>query len=99
MTGSAECFVAKGIECFVAGVAECSVSGGTECFLGTSLVVLSTFHHPNLPDVLLHSCKWGNAVPMNISLQLACALPLCRGLLLLGVGFLLLQWVQVQVFV
>ena len=66
MTGGAECFVAEGIECFVTGVAECSVPGGTEHFVGTSLVVLSACCCPNLPHVLLHSCKWGNAVPMNI---------------------------------
>ena len=44
-------------------------------FCGTSLVVLSSCHHPNLPYVPLHSCKWGNAVLISISLQLAWALP------------------------
>ena len=52
------------------GAAECFVVGGAECFVGTSLVVLSSCHHPNLPRVPLHSCKGGNVIPVNIFLQL-----------------------------
>ena len=55
MNGGAECFVAWGAECFV--------PGGIEHFVGTSLVVLSAYHHPNLPHGLLHSCKWGQCSP------------------------------------
>ena len=52
------------------GKAECLVAGGTECFVGTFWVVLSASCHPNLPCAPLHSCKWGDAAPMNIFLQL-----------------------------
>ena len=66
MAGGTECFVTGVAECFVPGSAECFVPGGTEHFMGTSLVVLSACHH-HILHVLLHSCKWGNKVPMNIS--------------------------------
>ena len=56
------------------GGADCFVSGGTKCFVGTDfLAVPSVCHHPNLPHVPLHSCKWGNAVPKYIFLQLVWA--------------------------
>ena len=73
MTGGAECFVAGSAEGFVTGVAEYFVAEVAECFVGTFLVVLSAYHHPNLPQGLHHSCKWGNVVPMNTFLQLVLA--------------------------
>ena len=63
MTGGADCFVAGVAECFVTGDAEYFVADVAECFVGAFLVVLSACHHPNLPHVPLHSCKWGNVVP------------------------------------
>ena len=53
------------------GGAECFVTGDLECFVDTDfLVVLSACHCSNLPlCVPLHSCKWGNVVPLSISLQ------------------------------
>ena len=63
MTGGADCFVAEGDEYFV--------TGGVEYFEGTEfLAVLSACCQPNLCHVPLPSCKWGNVVPMYISLQL-----------------------------
>ena len=73
MTGGVECFVARGAECLVTGVAEYFVAGVAECFVGAFLVVPSACHHPNLPCVPHHSCKWGNAVPMNTFLLLVLA--------------------------
>ena len=74
MTEDTPCFVAGDAESFVIGGAGCFVAGGTTCFVGTDfLAVPSTCCHPNLPCVPLHSCKWGNVIPMNISLQLAWA--------------------------
>ena len=68
--------MAEGAECFVTGVADYFVADVAECFVGAFFVVLSACHYPNLPHVPLYSCKCGNAVPMNISLQLAWASPL-----------------------
>ena len=64
-----------GAECYVTGDAEYFVIGGAECLRGTDfLAVLSACCHSNLPlHVPPHSCKWGSAVPMDISLQLVWA--------------------------
>ena len=79
MTGGAECFVAGGTQCFVTGVAECSVPEGTECFVPqgaecfvprstehfvvTSLVVLSTCHHPNASSCSSSFLQMGQCSP------------------------------------
>ena len=74
VAGSTECLVAVGVEsfvteCFVAGGTVSFVAWGTDYFVGTFLVVLSAYCHPNLPCVPPHSCKWDNVVPMSTFLQ------------------------------
>ena len=77
MTGSYDCSVAGdtvyvvtgGAVCSGAVVAVCFGAGGAEYFVGTSLVALSAYHHPNLLHAFPHFCKWGNVVPMNNLLQ------------------------------
>ena len=54
VAGGAECSAAGCAESFVIQDADCSVAGGNE--------------YPSPLHVLPHSCKWGNAAPMSISL-------------------------------
>ena len=53
--------------CSVSQDIECSVVAGTEDFDGTFLVGFA-YQHPSPPCALPHSYKWGNVVPMSISL-------------------------------
>ena len=95
VVGGAEGFGFKDIDCSVVGGAEgfgfkdidCSVVGGAEGFGGTFMVGFA-YCHPSPLHALPHSCKWGNAVPMRISLWPPWAPPWHRGLLQLGVDLL-----------
>ena len=62
--GGAESFVTQDIDCSVAGDA---VTGSAEYF-GGAFFAGSAYHHPSSLCALHHSCKWGNVVPMGISL-------------------------------
>ena len=73
--GGAECSVALGAVGFVTLDADCSVAGdadgsgaGSAEYFGYTFLVGSAYHHPSLLCALPCSCKWGNAVPMSISL-------------------------------
>ena len=63
----AGCSAAGGTESFASLDIGCSVVGGTDGFGGTIMVGFA-YHHPIPLCALPHSCKWGNAVPMSISL-------------------------------
>ena len=75
VAGSTECSVVGGTESFVTQDDDCSVAGGTEGsvtggieYFGSAFLVGSAYHHPSPLCALPHSCKWGNVVPMSISL-------------------------------
>ena len=73
-------------------IAACSVAGGTGSFVAVAVVwaaavaggaFLADFvdnHTSPLLHVLLHFCKWDNAVPMCIFLWLVWASSWCGGL-------------------
>ena len=51
----------------VARDAEHSAAGALT-ILGVHSWVGSAYHHPSPLHALPHSCKWGNVIPMSISL-------------------------------
>ena len=51
----------------VVGSADGSDVGGADDF-GAAFLAGFACHHPSLLCALSHSCKWGNMVPMSISL-------------------------------
>ena len=62
-----ESFVTQDTYCFVVGGTEWSVAGAVEYFGG--IFLFGPAYHCSSPlHVLPHSFKWGNAVPMSISL-------------------------------
>ena len=67
VAGGTERFVTQGAGYSVARDTGGSVAGGAE-YLGGTFLVGSAYHHPSPLHALPHSCKWGNAVPMSISL-------------------------------
>ena len=71
----ADCSVVGGAESFVTQDTDYSVAGGTEGsvvegieYLGGTFLVGSAYHYPSPLHALPHSYKWGNVVPMSISL-------------------------------
>ena len=63
------------------GGAECFVTGGAECSVGTDFLdALSACCHPNLPLHVPHSCKWGSASPMSISLTTCLGITIAWGI-------------------
>ena len=76
----AGCSVARSTESFASQDIGCSVLWGTEGFGGAFMIGFA-YCHPSPLWALPHSCKWGNAVPMSISLWPAWALPWHGGLL------------------
>ena len=72
----AGCSVARGAESFMFQHIECSVvwSAGEFVavnveYLGGAFLVGFAYHHPSHLHALPNSYKWGNVVPMSISLS------------------------------
>ena len=77
----AECSVILSAECLVAGGTGASVVGDTGDFRAAFLANFAWCHPNLLLHALHHSDRWGNVVPMSISLSLVWATPWHGGLL------------------
>ena len=79
----AGCFVAGGAESFVSQHVGCSDGGFVAVdieYLGSVFLVGFSNCHPSPLCALPHSCKWGNAVPIGISLVTCLGITMAWGI-------------------